>query len=55
MGCKGRDSVEASRTLGDHDFRAMFFEILLITLAPIVVNGSIKVARAIVVEAVEVG
>jgi len=51
LALKERDFVKASKALGEHDFYIMFMEILPNTLAPIIVNGSIEVARAIVVEA----
>jgi len=51
LALRERDFVKASRTLGEPAYRIMFFEILPNTLAPIIVNGSIEVARAIVVEA----
>lgn len=46
-----RDFVRAAKALGESDFHIMFVEILPNTLATIIVNGSIQVARAIVVEA----
>jgi len=51
LALKERDFVKASKALGEHGFYIMFIEILPNTLAPIIVNGSIEVARAIVVEA----
>jgi len=51
LALKQRDFVKASKALGERDFYIMFREILPNTLAPIIVNGSIEVARAIVVEA----
>lgn len=51
LSLREREFVKAAKALGERDFYIMFREILPNTLAPIIVNGSIEVARAIIVEA----
>lgn len=51
LSLKERDFVKAARALGEGDGFIMFSEVLPNVLAPIIVNGSIQVATAIVVEA----
>jgi peptide/nickel transport system permease protein len=51
LSLKQREFVQAARLVGERPLFIMFREILPNTLAPIVVNGSIQLAQAIVVEA----
>lgn len=51
LSLKEREFVKAARVLGEGHLFIMFREILPNTLAPIIVNGSIQMAQAIVVEA----
>ena len=51
LSLKEREFVKAARVLGEGHVFIMFREILPNTLAPIIVNGSIQMAQAIVVEA----
>lgn len=51
LSLKEREFVKAARALGESAPRIMFREVLPNALAPIVVNGSIQMAQAIVVEA----
>ncbi|MSO92554.1 MAG: ABC transporter permease [Rhodospirillales bacterium] len=51
LSLKEREFIKAARALGEGHAFIMFREILPNTLAPIIVNGSIQMAQAIVVEA----
>jgi peptide/nickel transport system permease protein len=51
LSLKEREFCKAARVLGESSARIMFVELLPNTLAPVIVNGSIQVANAIVVEA----
>ncbi len=51
LSLREQEFVEAARSLGLSDFRIVFGEILPNALSPAIVNGSLLVARAILIEA----
>lgn len=50
LSVKEEDFVQASRAIGDRDYRIIFYEILPNVLAPVIVQATISLAVAVLVE-----